>query len=69
MVERSGFKPWPGLLYCVVVKILDFHSTSLHPGVNGTGELSGQPEKMLGVTCDELSPHQRGNDTLSRFML
>ena len=66
-IERSGFEPWPG--HCVVFlgKTLYSHTASLHPGINGTGKLSGKPDVMLGGYLQWTSiPSRRSSNTPRR---
>ena len=43
VIERSGFKPWPGTLCCVIGKTLYSHSPSLHLMMLGGGGGGGYP--------------------------
>ena len=46
-IERFAFEPWPGKLYCVVVR-LNSHSASLRPDVQmRTGEVNAVGNSAL----------------------
>ena len=55
----------------VIVKTLNSHSASLHPGVlMGTSKLSGKLDEMLGGYLRWTSiPSRRSSNTPGRFML
>ena len=51
----------PGLLCCVLGQgAFPTQYLNTRRSINGTGELSGKPDEMLGVSHDGLASHQGG---------